>query len=116
MLKDTLLKWLKLDGIVRHFTGYIEAQLELFKYEIHENIASGLARVLVLLTVLMISSMVVLMGSVSLAFKLSEYVGYSTGFALTAAGYALIVILLVIFRKPITNFLEAQVKSNLHKK
>lgn len=113
MLKETLLKWLKLDGLVNSFTGYVETRLELLKYEIREEVASAIARILLLVVGLSITGLAIIIASIALSFKLAEYYGHAAGFALTAGGYTLVLILLILFRKPLSAYLEQRIKSQM---
>ncbi|MCS6973126.1 MAG: phage holin family protein [Cyclobacteriaceae bacterium] len=116
MLKETLLKWLKLDGLVSSFTGYVETRLELLKYEIREEVASAIARIILLVAILSIAGLVIIVGSIALSFKLAEYYGHAAGFALTASGYLLLLLVIILFRKPLSAYLEQQIKSQMLKK
>ncbi len=116
MWKETLLKWLKLDGLVKSFTGYVETRLELLKYEIREEVASAIAKILLLLVVLGFAALAVVIASIALSLKLAEYYGYAAGFALTAGGYMLVLLLLILFRKPLSGYLEQRIKSQMLKK
>ena len=49
MIKETILKLLKLDSLVDNLTGYFEGRIELMKYEIKEDLARGLAKVSLLM-------------------------------------------------------------------
>ncbi len=116
MLKETLLKWLKLDGLINGFTGYVETRLELLKHEIREEVASAIAKILLMLVVFSFAALAIVIASIAISLKLAEYYGHAAGFALTAGGYMLVLLLVVLFRKPLSNYLEQQIKSQMLKK
>lgn len=111
MIKETILKWLKLDGLLGSVTGYFESRIELMKYEMKEDLARGLAKVAILMLAAMLFTFFLILASVAVAFKLSEYFGMFYGFALVAGFYLLLLILIVLFRKSISSALEKKVKN-----
>jgi uncharacterized membrane protein YqjE len=115
MLKDSLLKLVKLDGLVNSLTGYIEARLDLFKYEIKEDVAQGVANALVFLLLALLAGLVIAFTSTTVALLIGEHLGNAAGFACVAGFYLLLTLLLLAFRKPITHRLEARVKQLLKK-
>jgi uncharacterized membrane protein YqjE len=113
MLKDTLLKFFKLDGLVNNLTGYVETRIELLKYEIKEDMAKAIARLsLVLLTALLFTFFLLFI-SVSVAIKLGEVWGNFVGFGIVAGFYLLLMLIIVLFRKPISKSLEEKIKTNI---
>jgi uncharacterized membrane protein YqjE len=116
MLKDTLLRWLKLDGLVNNLTGYVETRLELLKYEIRDEVATAASRFVLAMVMLLLAGLAVLTGSLALAFKLAEYYGYTAGFAITAGIYMVVLLVLFLLRKPLYAQLEQVIKSQIHKK
>ncbi len=115
-LKETLMKWFKLDGLVNSLTGYIEARMELFKYEIREEVASAVARFALVLLVLTLGGLTLFTASLALSFKLSEYYGFASGFSITASVYMLLLLVLIIFRKKFSAYFERIIKSQLTSK
>lgn len=116
MLKETLLRWLKLDGLANSFTAYVETRMELLRYEIREEVASAIVRILLVVVVLGIAGLAIVIASIALSFKLAEYYGNPAGFAITAGGYTLLLLLLILFRKPLSGYLEQRIKSQMLKK
>lgn len=115
MLKETLLKFLKLDGLMAHLTEYIETRLELVKYELKEDLARAISKGTIVLTIAALITLVVFFASVSLAFVLSEWVGLHSGFAIVAGLYLVLMIVVIIFREPISHKVEQEIKKTLHK-
>lgn len=111
MIKDTLLKLFKLDGLVNNLTGYLEGRIELMKYEMKEDLARGLAKVSLLMLSAMLFTFFLIFVSVAIAFKLSESMGTFGGFGIVAAFYLLLLLIIVVFRSSISKNLEKKLKN-----
>jgi hypothetical protein len=116
MLKETLLKFFKLDGLVDNLTGYIESRIALMKYEVKEDIAKSLARVSMLLLFVLVFTFFMLFISVAVAMKIGESMGSFAGFSIVAAFYVLLLIIMMILREPIGKSLEKKFKSTIIQK
>lgn len=116
MLKDTLLKFFKLDGLVSNLTGYIESRIALVKYELKEDIAKALARVSMLLLFVMIFTFCMLFISVAVAMKIGESMGSAAGFGIVAGFYVLLLIVILILREPIGKSIEKKFKNTIIQK
>lgn len=113
MLKDTLLKFFKLDGLVNNLTGYVETRIELMKYEIKEDMAKAIARLSLVLLALLFFTFFLLFISVSVAVKIGESLGTFAGFGIVAGFYFLLMLIIILFRKPISHSLEEKIKTNI---
>lgn len=116
MWKESILKLLKLDGLIGNLTGYIETRVELVKLEIREDIAKAVARLTVLAVVLAVLSLFILFFSVSIALLLGEYLGFFEGFAIVAGFYLLLTIIIVALRRSVSVALEEKLMEKLRKK
>ena len=116
MFKDSILKFLKLDGLLDNVTGYVEARIELLKLDIKEDIARGLAKVAVVVVLAFILTLFVMLFSMALAFKIGESLGHFAGFAIVAGVYFLAAVILYFMRDSITASLEKQLNDVLNKK
>jgi Mn2+/Fe2+ NRAMP family transporter len=96
VLKDSILKFLKMDSLIEHMTGYVETRIELLKIE------------MVLLFILLIS--------VAGAYKIAESVGTSGGFTIVASIYLLVGLIIYAFRNSITEKLESRFQEKMNKK
>ena len=106
MLKNSILKFLKLDGLIESLTGYVETRVELLKIEVREDIAKALAK-LSFSIVLGFSFIVFLLFiSIALALWVGESLGLVLGFTIVAVLYFLITLICIIFKKPIGRKLE----------
>ena len=106
MLKDTILKFLKLDGLIESLAGYIEARVELFKLEIREDVAKAMAKLSVFFILAFSFVIFLLFASLSVALWIGESLGLVLGFAIIAAAYFLITLMCFLFKKPISKSLE----------
>jgi uncharacterized membrane protein YdjX (TVP38/TMEM64 family) len=116
MLKDTILKFLKLDGFVDHLTGYLETRVELLKTEVREDMIKAVAK-LCLIFVLTLSFIIfVLFASIALALWIGTSLGMILGFAIISGGYFLTALLLLLFKDPIYKSLEKKLLEIVKKK
>jgi uncharacterized membrane protein YqjE len=109
MLKDSLIKFFKLDGIASNLTGYVETRMELLKIEIKEDVSKAMARVVMFILTAFALTLFIFFISMALAYKLSEFVGFSGGFAITAGIYLLGGLILYFNRESISRRIEKQV-------
>jgi uncharacterized membrane protein YqjE len=113
MLKDTLLKFFKLEGLVNNLTGYVETRIELLKYEIKEDMAKAISRLALVLLVALLFTFFLLFISVSIAIKIGESLGNFAGFGIVASFYFILMLILVLFREPISKSLEEKIKQHI---
>jgi amino acid transporter len=116
VLKDTLLKFLKMDSLIENITGYVETRIELLKLEIKEEIAKSLSKALVYVVIVGVVMLFVLLISMAGAYKIAEYVGTSGGFTIVAVVYLLVGLLVYAFRNSITERLEQRFQEKMNKK
>ena len=116
MLKDSLFKFFKLDGITSNLTGYVETRMELLKLEIKEDIAKGLSKVAVFVCLAFVVTLFIFFMSMALAYKLGEYIGSSGGFAAVAGLYLVLALVLYLTRERISHLVEKQVMEITRKK
>jgi uncharacterized membrane protein YqjE len=116
VLKDTFLKFLKMDSLIENITGYVETRIELLKIEIKEEIAKSLSKALVYVIIVGVVMLFVLLISMAGAYKIAEYVGMSGGFTIVAVVYLLLGLLVYAFRNSITERLEQRFQDKMNKK
>ncbi|MBL7848705.1 MAG: phage holin family protein [Cyclobacteriaceae bacterium] len=101
-IAESILKFLKLDSLVNHVTGYVEARIELMKVEIREDIAKTVARAIVVISLILIGFLFLLFLSVGLAHFITAYLNSAyLGYWSVAGLYGLIFLILFVFRKSI---------------
>jgi uncharacterized membrane protein YqjE len=111
MLKDTILKFLKLDGLVNNLTGYIETRIELMKYEVKEDIAKAFAKASIIIVMGLLFTFFLLFISVAVAHKIGESMGTFAGYGIVGAFYFIILLLILFLREPISKNLEKKFKN-----
>lgn len=116
MLKDSLLKFFKLDGIAGNLTGYVETRMELLKLEIREDLAKGLSKLVVFILLAFIATLFIFFVSMALAYKLGEYLGGFGGFAVVAGIYLVVGIVFYTMRERMSLLIEKQVMEITKKK
>lgn len=116
MLKDTLLKFLKLDGLVDSLTGYVESRIELMKYEVKEDVAKAISKVSILLLLAVFFIFFLLFASAAVAHKIGESLGSFAGYGIVAGFYLMLLLLIIVFREPISKNLEKKMKNTLMQK
>lgn len=117
MLKETLLKFFKLEGLINNLTDYIETRLELVKYELKEDIARAMAKIAIVMVIALFFTLFLLFVSVTAAYLLAELVGVYGGFGIVAGVYLVLLLVVIFFREPISHKIEFEIKKTLrHKK
>jgi uncharacterized membrane protein YqjE len=116
VLKEKLLKFLKMDSLIDNLTGYVEARIELMKIEIKEEVAKGIAKALVMIVVMAVLMLSVLLISMAVAYKIGEAVGTFGGFAIVGGFYLLAGLTVYLLRDSISDRLEKQLDEKMKKK
>jgi uncharacterized membrane protein YqjE len=116
MLKDRLMKFLKLDGLIENLSGYVETRVELLKVEVKEELASLLSKALFGLLIALTVTFFLLFVSLSAAFAVGEKWGTPIGFSLVGAFYLLIAVLFYLFKDSLNARLEKLITELLQKK
>ncbi len=108
-IAESILKFLKLDSLVNHVTGYVEARIELMKMEIREDVAKSMARAIVAVTLILTGFLFLLFLSIGLAHFIISYthVPY-LGYWSVAGLYGLVLLMVYVFRKSIYERFEKQ--------
>jgi uncharacterized membrane protein YqjE len=116
-IAESILKFLKLDSLVSHVTGYVEARIELMKVEIREDIAKTVARAIVLIALLLVAFLFLLFLSIGLAHFITSYLHSAyLGYWSVAALYGLLFLLLYLFRKSIYATFEHKMAEAIKRK
>lgn len=105
--KDTLFKFLRLDGLMGSLTGYIEAQIQLFKLEIKEDIAKAISKAIVFFAFLLFGFLFLLFFSLGLAHYINVFFDeVYAGYWIVAGIYGLTFLVFLMFRKSINSNFE----------
>jgi uncharacterized membrane protein YqjE len=116
-IAESILKFLKLDSLVSHVTGYVEARIELMKVEIREDIAKTVARAIVMLSLILVGFLFLLFFSIGLAHFITSYLHSAyLGYWSVAGIYGFVFLLLYLFRKPIYAAFEEKMAEAIKRK
>jgi uncharacterized membrane protein len=116
-IKDTLFKFLRLDNLFSHLTGFVETQAALLKMEVREEVTKILARGLVLGSILLMAFLFLLFLSVGLAHYLSGFFQEAyVGYWIIAGLYGLPCFFFLLLRKSISKTFEKYFAKHLKHK
>jgi uncharacterized membrane protein YqjE len=116
-LKDIIFKFLRLDGVFNHLSGYLEARIELLKIEIREDVAKVVASAMIYAVVFFFATMFMIFFSIGLAQFLNRYFDESyLGYWIVAATYLTGFLIFMIFRKSILKNFEKHLADIIKKK
>ncbi len=116
MLKESILKFLKLDSLIEHITGYVEARFELLKMEIKEDFSKGLAKMAVYLLMGVVFMFFLILMSIAVAYLIAKSIGAFGGFAIVAGFYLLLGLLVLAFRDAIMQKVQERLIHIMKKK
>ncbi|WP_375580110.1 phage holin family protein [Marivirga tractuosa] len=99
MKKSKLLGLLGLDKIIESLQKLLEVRIAMIRTEIEEKVAEKLAKILPLLLVVASLTLLILFGSLTLAFYLTEIMeSYVYGFGIVSLGYLLLTIVFILLK------------------
>jgi hypothetical protein len=108
-IKDRILKFLHLDGLLNNLSGYLEARVALVKIEIREEVAGVLSRGLMIMLIFMVGFLFILFLSVGLAQYLNTLLeSRFAGYMIVALFFGLLLGVLLLLRKSLFRMLEKQ--------
>lgn len=116
MLKETLLKFFNLDGLINNATGYLEARIELVKLELKDDLARVISSIAVLAAIALLLFLFFLFISFTVAFVLADSLGMYPAFAIVGGFYFLLTVVLLIFKDSISNKIETGIKKSIKAK
>ncbi len=116
-IKDTIFKFLGLENLVESVSGYIETRVQLVKLEIREEVVKVLSRGIILIAILFLAVLFLLFLSIGLAQYLNARFGDAyTGYWIVAGGYGVVLLLVVMLRKPIDRNFEKHLSEIIKRK
>jgi len=116
VLKDTILKFLKLDSLIEHLTGFVETRIELMKVEVQEELARVLSRALVFMVISSVLTLFILLFSMAVSYEIGERLGNFWGFTLVAGFYLVIGLVIFLFRAQIFERVEETLEEIMQRK
>ena len=116
MLKESILKFLKLESLIENLTGYVETRIELTKMEIREDLAKALSNFLLFILLGVMFTFFLILISIAVAHLIAKSTGAIGGFAIVAGFYLLLALLGFAFRGAIVEKLRKQLVQIMKKK
>lgn len=116
MLKERVLKFLKLEGLMDTLSDYVETKFALLKLEIKEDVIQLISKVLVGLLIFGAMIFALLLLSFAAAYAIGVKLGVTAGFVIVAGFYLLLMILFIVFRKDISIKVEEKLNEVTKKK
>lgn len=108
---------LGVDTLVRTFTDYVEARVELIKKEIRDEIAAQVSKIIVMIFLMLIGLLTIAFLSIAAGFLLSEWLGSTTyGFLCIGGMYLMISIILWLGREGASNAIAENIKKKMEQK
>ncbi|MFN5168242.1 MAG: phage holin family protein [Cyclobacteriaceae bacterium] len=116
-IKESIFKFLRLDNLIRHLTGYVETRLDLFKLEIKEEVARAIAHLVILVFLILFGLMLLLFLSIGVAQWLNAYLNQTaTGYFIVGGVYFILFLVFIIFKKPIDARIERAVMERMNQR
>jgi hypothetical protein len=116
-IAESILKFLKLDSLVNHVTGYVEARIELMKTEIREDVAIAISRAIIAVTLILTGFLFLLFLSVGLAHLIISYTHIPyVGYWSVAGLYGILFLIVYLFRKSLYEKFEKELMDVIKKK
>ncbi|MFZ1807914.1 MAG: phage holin family protein [Cyclobacteriaceae bacterium] len=115
-IKDTILKFLRIDNLASNVTGYVETRVKLLKIEIKEDVAKVLSKGLAQATIIFFAFLFLIFFSIGLAEYLNTYFANSfEGYLIISGVYLILFLLFLIFRKPLNKIFETYFSELINK-
>jgi uncharacterized membrane protein YqjE len=116
VLKESILKFLKLESLIENLTGYVETRIELTKMEIREDLAKALSNFLLFILLGVMFTFFLILISIAVAHLIAKSTGAIGGFAIVAGFYLLLALLGFAFRGKILEKLQNELVQIMKKK
>lgn len=116
-IKDIIFKFLRLDNLMDHLSGYVEAKVALVKLEVREEVAHVVSKGIITLLVSLFGLLFLLFLSLALARYLNTiFADDYTGYLVVGGFFGVVFLMLILFRKNILHSLEKKLKEAIRKK
>jgi uncharacterized membrane protein YqjE len=116
-IKDSIVKFLRLDNLIDNLTGYVETQVKLAKMEVRDEVSKILARSFVIATALLFAFLFLIFFSVGLAQYLNGFWNHPyKGYWAVAGIYAIPCLVFLLFNKSISKAIENYFANQLKNK
>lgn len=116
-IKDSIFKFLRLDGLINSLSGYMETRFELLKMEVREEMIKVVAHGLTIGGSILLALLFLVFFSIGLASYINAVIGKPyAGYWIVSAGYALICLIIILFRRNIEHLIEKYLQERVKNK
>ena len=116
-ISESILKFLRLDNIIQHMTGYVETRIELMKADVREDLVLAISRSMVMVALFFMGFLFLIFFSIGLAQFLNRFFEKSyAGYCLVAGIYGATFLILLVFRKRIYQYFKHKLTQMLKRK
>lgn len=116
-IKDFLFKFLRLENLVNHLSGYVESRIALVKLEIREEVAHAVSKGIAALVLMLLAFLFLLFLSLGLAHFLNRHFEDDfAGYFIVGGFYGLVFLVLIVFRKNFLHTFENKLLELIRKK
>ncbi len=116
MIKEKLLKFFKLDGLLNNLSSYVETRIELVKYELKEEMAHIFAHIAVGFIFALLLTLFLFFASLSVVYILAESIGRISAFGVVAGFYLLLMAVIYFLRNSISSKIDTEIKKKITSK
>jgi len=116
-LKDEIFRLLGIDTLLNSLSDYVDARVDLIKFEIREEITRHLSRLMVSLTLILLLLIAFTFLSITAGLVLNEITASSyLGFLIVSGAYLFIALVVYLLRGSIARSVQSGMKEKLQKK
>jgi hypothetical protein len=116
VFKEGIARFLKLDSLMEHLTGYVESRIEILKFDLKEDLSKVASRASVLIFVALAGLFFLLFFSMGVAVALGQQTGYFWGFSIVAGFYVVVGVILFITRESLGKNIEKKIRKVIKQK
>jgi hypothetical protein len=116
VFKEGIAKFLKLDSLMEHLTGYVETRIEILKYDLKEDLSRVASRASVLISVALSGLFFLLFFSMGIAVAVGQRTGYFWGFSIVAGFYVIVGLILFLNRESLGKSIEEKIRKVIKQK
>ncbi len=116
-ISESILKFLRLDNVIQHMSGYVETRIELMKADIREDVVLAISRSMVMVALFFMGFLFLIFFSIGLAQFLNSFFEESyTGYWSVAGIYGAAFLILLVFRKNIFQYFKHKLTQMIKQK
>ncbi|MGC4021943.1 MAG: phage holin family protein [Cyclobacteriaceae bacterium] len=116
-IKDSILKFFRLDNLIKSLSGYVETRVELLKLELREEVAKVVSHGLMLVVLFLLGLLFLVFFSFGLAnFFNSYFKDLYAGYWIVSGIYLLPFIILISFRDRVIHYFEKHLNEQAKRK